>query len=239
MKKITILSFAIILTFSLNTIFARAQDTATSTQNSKKIDIQNQRDTILSQIQTMRDATKQKMEDLKTQIKNGKNKAQVKIKTARIAGREDILNKFDEKISNINNLKDKINEQIKKMDAKNIETTDAKNFVSDSETKLTIAQGKVTEISALFVGSADILSTENKTKLKQYTIDAQNAIKDAHTALAKAVQSLKNKVVNTDTEVENQNVNTTTNTDSQPNPTPDNSSNVDLYIDLSEHFCLK
>ena len=216
MKKIISVLFISALIFSSSFFYAKAQDdvnalpkipTGQQLLNKKEIkdvkenikknieeqkqNIQNEKEKIQMQIQSLRESAKQKMDGLKTQIKNEKNKTKAKLLETRIAGREEILKQLDERITNINSLKEKINTQIAKADTKGVDTTSAKAYISAAEAQLLIAQGKVTEVNALLAGTTNVLTAENKTKLNTLKNDVQNALKDAHAALTNALTSIK------------------------------------------------
>jgi hypothetical protein len=134
------------------------------------------------------------MDALKAGLKNEKNKAKAKIKELRITGREQALMRFDAAVVRINDLKDKVNAEIVKLDASGIDTTDAKNFVATAETKLATAQSNIAQASTLLSGSTNQLSAANKTQLQTLAKDTQTLIVDAHQALNDAVNSLKDAV---------------------------------------------
>jgi hypothetical protein len=141
-----------------------------------------------------REEAKTKMKGLRDQLKGEKDAAKLKIKEARIAGREKALEKFDGAIKRMTALKDKINEHIAKLEVKGVNVDDAKKFVATAQEKIDAADAKIAEMNALLATSIDQLNADNKTKFRTLAKETQALIKEAHTALKDAVKSLKGQV---------------------------------------------
>lgn len=178
--------------------------------------VQEKRAEIQTEIETTREMAKQKMEDLRAQVKEEKNALTSRVKEERIVGREKALERFDGAIFRVNNLKERVNEHIAKLEAKGVDVTEAINFVAIAESKLGDAQVKIVEANNLLSLSIEKLTKENKTQLVTLMKDTQSLIKEAHRALIDAVKSLKESVkveiINTTTEP-------STNTDTDTPPT--------------------
>ena len=112
----------------------------------------------------------------------------------RIIGRKKALEKFDNTISRISILKDKVNSNIEKFEIKGVDVTNAENLMILAETTLNEAKTKITEANNLLSLSVDKLSIENKTVLKTLTKEIQNLLKDTHKILNDAVKSLKDSI---------------------------------------------
>lgn len=157
-------------------------------------EIKAKRDEIQTEIKATREMAKAKMEDLKTKIKEEKDTAKAQIKEIRITGRENALKRFDTAVEKINNLKVRVGEQITKLAAKGIDTTNTENLVAAVDAKISIIGEKIVAANALFVISTDQLTAENKTALKTLTKEIETLIKDAHKALNDGVKALKDAV---------------------------------------------
>ncbi|MCX6752654.1 MAG: hypothetical protein NTZ87_04135 [Candidatus Nomurabacteria bacterium] len=187
MKKYLILFvvFAAVFTIGMKTVKA---------ENSITPDVATIKQTVQAEIKATRDEAKQKIEDLKTKIKNEKDVAKAKVAELRITGRENALQRFDEAVARIDDLKDKINVQIDRFSSKGMDTTDAKDFVATAETKLTDAKTKTGEAGVLLSASVSKLTADDKTKLKTLAEDIQTLIDDSHDALNNAIKSLKDTI---------------------------------------------
>lgn len=158
------------------------------------MDLLKQTETSKQKLESAREAAKAKMRLLKEGVKTEKDKAKAKIKELRIADREKTLGKFDEAVLRISAVSDKVTVQITKLEAKGLDTTQAKAFTTAAETKLTEAKAKITEINTLLAASVNELSKEDKAKLVTLSQETQKLIKDAHLSLVSAVKSLKDAV---------------------------------------------
>lgn len=156
--------------------------------------IETLRENIKNQIEVTREEAKKKMEALKNQIKGEKDKAKAEMKQKRIEVREKALQKFDEAITRIKELEDKINSKIATFEAKGVETAEAKASIAIAETKLSEASVKIVEINALLALSTDQLTSEQKATLKTLTEETRVLLKEAHNALVEAVKSLRASV---------------------------------------------
>lgn len=199
MKKYLSLSIVLLLTFVVNipTIRAENEQEKTEDESSKiKTELGQKKDEIRvemnQKIEIIRKEAKQKMEDLKVKIKGEKDEVKAKIKEVRITGRENTLKKFDATIEKINNLKERVNAQITKFEAKGVDVANAKSFATTAETKLIDAKNKIAEINTLLVASVNELSKTSKAKLKILTKDTQTLIVEVNKALKDATKSLKN-----------------------------------------------
>jgi len=154
-----------------------------------------------AQIEKIRDDAKQKISDLKINATKLKNKAKGVLAQARILGRENALERFDQAIEKVSGLKDKVNTQIEKMSAQKegLDMKPAQDLIATADAKIIEAKSKVAEASKILSASSNDLTKDQKAELKILTKDAQAAISDAHKALMDAVQYLKslNVVVNT------------------------------------------
>ena len=182
---------------------------ARNTFNQGKLDVRNQaelekeniktaetdREQMKADIEKIREDAKQKIESLKATAQGIKNKAKATIAQARILGREEALQRFDQAIEKINALKDKVNTQIAKLDARGIDTQKAKDLVATADAKILEAKSKTAEASTLLASSTNELTKENKTKLVGLTQDIQTLINDAHGALNDATKYIKTLVV--------------------------------------------
>ena len=146
-------------------------------------------------IQKIRDDARQKIEDLKTSIGKIKSKAKATLAQARIMGREDSLNRFDQAIEKITTLTDKVNSQITKLEAKGLNVQIAKDMVKTAEGQIVEAKQKVADASTILSASTNELSKADKEKITQISKDTQSLINAAHQSLNDAVQYLKTLVV--------------------------------------------
>ncbi len=153
--------------------------------------MRERREEIQKENETMRAEAKTKMDAMRDSLKLEKDTVKAKIKEMRITERENVLKKFDAAVTRVNMLKDKINSQIAKLEVKGVATTDAKNYVTTVEEKLTTVGKKITEANALLSVSIDTLTTDSKATLKALAKDIETSLKDAHTALNDAVKSLR------------------------------------------------
>lgn len=165
-----------------------------SDNDGRNVEKEAKREEIKKQIETIREEAKTKMEALRESIKNEKDVEKAKIKELRINGRENALQRFDAAVIRISDLKDRVNTQITKLEAKGINVTNAKVFVATAETKLTNAKNKIAEINALLALSINELTPENKTKLRTLAQETQTLIVEAHGALGDAIKSLKEEI---------------------------------------------
>lgn len=163
-------------------------------KDSIKADFEAKREEMKTKIEALREEAKTKMEGLKNTIKSEKDAMKAKIKGLRIDSREKALQRFDGAIARVSEMKDKVNGQIAKFEAKGVDTTSAKAFVATAETKLDEAKAKTAEANTLLSKSIDQITTEDKTKLKTLAQETQTLIKEAHKALQGAVKSLKDAV---------------------------------------------
>ncbi len=142
-------------------------------------------------VKTLREEAKNKMEALKETLKNEKDEVKVRAMEVRIVGREKALERFDNAIEKMGDLKDRINSQITKLKAKGVDVANAESLMVTAETKLAEAKIKIVEINTLLAGSTNQLSTENKTRLRTLAGEIQTLIKETHQALNDVVKSLK------------------------------------------------
>ena len=149
------------------------------------------REALKNENDARREEIKQKMEDLREKIKEEKDTIKAKIKEERITGREKDLERFEAAVERMNNIKDRVNDYIIKLEAKGVDVANAKNFVATAETKLNAAVVKITEANTLLSASIDELTSEDKTKLRTLAQETQTLIKEAHQALNDAIKSLK------------------------------------------------
>jgi len=200
MKKYLSILFvcALVLSFGTSYVFAQTDGSATNLldTNSAKNTIQAEKDKIRSSVEQIRTEAKQNIENLKLKIQTGKNKVKMQTAIERITGREDVLQKFDTAIEKLSTLKDNINTKITKLEAQDLNTDTAKAEVAIADEKITEAKGKMADMSTLLSTSANELSKDDKTTLKQLAEDVQNLVKDAHLALNEAVSSLKDELQN-------------------------------------------
>ena len=176
-----------------------------------KQEVKEVKETVKADIEKIRTEAKVKMQALRSDIANEKDEAKAKIKNDRLVGRAKALDRFDQIIAQVTNLKDRLNARIAKIDATGTDTSAAKAFVATAQTKLDDAKAKVVEIDTLLTNSIDQISKNDKTKLKTLTQEAQSLVKDAHNALKDAVKSLKGeKTGEGDNKVENGKTATTT-----------------------------
>jgi len=167
--------------------------------------IETRREQIKTEIEKIRETAKLKMEDLKVKFQLEKNKVKAKLLEKRVSGREEALKRFDKAIERITNLKEKVNSQITKLDAKGIDTEKAKSVLATTDAKILEIKQKVAEVSTILASTTNELTKENKDKLRQLTKDTQDLIKETHATLSDAIKSLKTSVVknpekNTETE---------------------------------------
>ncbi len=148
-------------------------------------------ETMKQETENEREQEKTKFEALKESIKNEKDTTKAKAAEERITGREKALERFDTAVEKMNTLKDKVNAQITKLETKGVDTSNAKNLMVVVEAKLIEINGKITEANALFAGSTNQLTIENKTKLLTLNKDIQKLIKEVHQSFNDAVKSLK------------------------------------------------
>ena len=170
--------------------------------------IQILKEDIRNQIKSAREQAKQKMEDLKIKIREEKDKIKSEREQTRIDIRERALERFDKIVEKITNLKDRVNSQIVKFEARGVDVVNAKDFVVTAETKLNEAEAKIAEINVLLSASVGQLTAEEKTTLRTLTQDTQTLVKEAHQALIDAIKSLKDNLKKLDTAV-NANMETT------------------------------
>ncbi len=148
-------------------------------------------ETMKQETENEREQEKTKFETLKESIKNEKNTIKAKAEEERITGREKALERFDAAVEKMNVLKDKVSTQITKLEVKGVDTSGTKNLMVTAEIKLIEINGKITEANALFAGSTNQLTTENKAKLLILNKDIQSLIKEVHQSFNDAVKSLK------------------------------------------------
>ena len=202
MKKYLSLVSISTLALLLSTSFAFAQTTTPEPSANEygqqvqaiKQDLKTATDAAKADIEKARTAAQQKLDALKASLKNEKNKATAQLKQMRLNGREEALTRFDNAVARISTLEDKVNLQITKISAKNIDTTAAKNFVATADTDLNNAKAKITEATTLLAGSTNQLTKENKVKLQTLAKDTQTLIVQARQSLNDAVKSLKDAV---------------------------------------------
>lgn len=145
-------------------------------------------------IEKMREEGKDKIEALREEFKKEKDAAKAKIKEERITGRLKAFERFTNVESRITELKDKVNANILKAEAKGVDTAKAKAFVVTAETALAGIKTKVTEVNALLAASTNQLTAETKASLVKLTQDLQALVKTAHQALNDANKSLRDAV---------------------------------------------
>jgi len=183
MKKYLILFVVLLMALSVNVRAVRAQGERNEVRAQMK-----------ERVEAMRMEAKQKMDALRVQIKGEKDAAKARIKELRITGREQALTRFDTAVERINNLKNKVDAYILTLEAKGLDTAEAKSFLATANAKLNDATAKIAEMNALLSASIDELSKENRTKLVTLAQDTQKLIREAHLALGDAVKSLKDAV---------------------------------------------
>jgi uncharacterized phage infection (PIP) family protein YhgE len=191
MKKYLILFIVLLMALSVNVGTVRAQGERNETRAQMK-----------ERVEAMRMEAKQKMNALRVQIKGEKDAAQAKIKELRITGREQALTRFDTAVERINNLRNKVDAYILTLEAKGLDTAEAKSFLTTANAKLNDATAKIAEMNALLSASINQLSKEDKTNLVTLAQDTQKLVREAHLALVDAVKSLKDIVKKKVTEPE-------------------------------------
>jgi len=151
-------------------------------------------DEMQATMKTERAQAQTKIAALKASIKNEKDGIKEKIEELRITGRENALQRFDGAVEKINNLNDRVNAQITKLEGKGIDVTDAKNFEATVKTSIVDVKTKIADASTLLSTSIKELTAEDKANLKTLAKDIQTLLNDAHTALNSAVKSLKDAI---------------------------------------------
>jgi len=169
-------------------------DSETRKEEIKK-EMESEREKIKNEIDAKRLDLKTKMETLKESIKNEKNTSKAKVKEDRIIVRENALARFDKMVSNMVDLKNKINTQIAYFDTKKVDTTGAKVFITTGEIKLNDVESKIVEAHALLSTSLNELTSDEKTTLQNLNTDIQNLINEIHNTLDNAVKSLKDSLI--------------------------------------------
>jgi hypothetical protein len=139
----------------------------------------------------LREAAKQKLENLREAIKSEKDAAKAKIKEDRINMRINALARFDAAVTRISNLEARVNTEIATLEAKGVDVSGAKTLVATADSNLNTARAKITEINSILSVSINELTAANKTQLVALAKDTQNIIKQAHQALRDAVKLLK------------------------------------------------
>lgn len=157
-------------------------------------EMEMKREKMQEEIKMIRDASVEKMKSLREEIKKEKDAMKKKTKEARVAGREQALERFTVAVERMNSLKDRVNENIVKFEVKGVDVTDAKKFVATIETKLSEVKAKVVEANTLLSTSIEQLTKEQKTKLRTLAQEAQTLMKEAHQALNAAIKSLKDNM---------------------------------------------
>ena len=211
MKKLS-LFVVIALIFVVGTRITRAQNPTLDTREVLPIQtLQNnteaEKEAIQKEMNAEREKTKQditakrgelktKMEVLRESIKKEKNIAKAKTKTDIITGRENALNRFDQVVGNLTDLKDKINNQIAHLKTNNVDTTGAEAFIATSETRLNDLRARIVDAHTLFSASLNELTTADKTSLLNITNDIQSITNDIRDTLNNAIQSLKDSIIN-------------------------------------------
>lgn len=223
MKKYIGLFIVLLLAFVVNIKSTRAEDTQDAAsairdadraalqlklgggQNEKQAELKKQREVIRAEmeqkleeakikIEALRQEAKTKFQALKESIKNEKDAAKAKMAELRITGREQALIRFDNAVSRMNSLSDKLSALITKLSAKGINTTEAESYLGTAKAKIADVSNKIAQMNALLAKSAGELTAENKTTLRTLAQDTQTLIKEAHSALISGVKSLKDQV---------------------------------------------
>ena len=159
-----------------------------------KAEIKTKRETIHAEIKATRQEAKKEMEQLKAKIKEEKDVIKAEIKQTRITGRENALKRFDAKVLRISELKDKVNAQIVKLEAKGVDVSATEDFTETAETKLSDIKAKIAEANAILSNSIDKLTTENKTALRTIIKDIETLLNEARKSLSAGIKSLKEVV---------------------------------------------
>lgn len=154
--------------------------------------IEQVREQMKTEITTLRENAKQKMEDLKTKIQSVKDKVKAKIQEDRITGREEALSRFDNAISKIEDLKTKVATQVTKMQARGITIPATLNETSLSvDIKILDIKGKIAKSNEILATSTNELSKTQKTELTTLAQDIQTLVKETQKLLNDEVISLK------------------------------------------------
>ena len=161
-----------------------------------KQELEIEREKVSKDLEAERADLKIKMDALKASIKNEKNATKAKAKEDIISGREKALERFDKIVSNMSDLKDRINTQITYFKTKNIDTSGAEAFIATAETKLNDIKAKIVIVYSLFSNSLNELGTADKTTLQNTTKDIQDIVSEVRDILNNAVQSLKDSILN-------------------------------------------
>ncbi|MEK7588821.1 MAG: hypothetical protein AAB438_03315 [Patescibacteria group bacterium] len=169
-----------------------------------------------SQVEMLRAQAQTKMDALKAAIKLERNALTKRLKEERLLGRENALKRFDKAVERVELYQARVDVQIGKVEALNIDVTLAKTNAAIAAEKLNQAKTKIVEIHNMLTASANEITGVTKTNLKTKTKETETLIKDAYQALNDAIKTLKDSVkAKRDTAVSagaNASVNTTTTT---------------------------
>lgn len=170
------------------------RDNLKEKRESVKKEIEAKRETWKKEFETKREEAKAKFEALREGLKAEKDAAKAKLKEFRLTGREKALERFDAAIGRMTSLKEKVDAQNEKLEAKGIDTSSAEALSAQAGTKLDEAEAKVTAATTLLGTSIEKLTEENKTELRTLAQETQTLIREAQTFLKEAVKSLKDAV---------------------------------------------
>src|SRR6185503_13519930 len=127
MKKYLSLFVVLAIVFAIGINVAKAEDSAVLKTDKTRADMEKltdltpeKRAEAKMKMETMREEAKKKLKTLKEQIKSEKDANLAKIKMARVAGRENAMQRFDEAVSRITNLKNRVAAEITKLQAKGV-----------------------------------------------------------------------------------------------------------------------
>jgi len=147
---------------------------------------------VKEKIETLREEAKQKMEDLKEKAKEVKDKTKAKIQEERLMGREQAIERFDNAVNRVEDLKYKVLTQVSKMEVKGmIIPNTTKDLSVLAEAKLSDAKIKIAEINTILASSTNTLTKENKAELNRLTQETQTLIREAHVILNDEIMELR------------------------------------------------
>lgn len=155
-----------------------------------------EKETFEEKIKDFRKETKERFDIMREEIKKEKDSIKMKISEARLENREKALEKFNNALDRVKNLRNRLNEQIKKVEALKIDTTLAKANVAMVDEKLKKAEENIIKINTILATKPNEITPETKKLLKTLSKETEDLLKLSYGVLRDTVKSLKEPIKN-------------------------------------------
>jgi len=203
MKKIFLLLSIIFVSFLFTKIVSAEVSSTTEKINAIKQQISDLKETVAAEKQQAKEiiaSTTLKLSGKKQELKNA---IELKIGKALDAQKIKIADQFEQTIKNLNDLAERIDSRISKMDADNIDTSSSTILLETAKTKISLAGGELTNLENLLAQEIPgVVSIAEKAQrntilkgIKTQSEKTKSAIKAARTSIIQVVAVLKGEQI--------------------------------------------